>query len=137
MTGFSIALQSAVYKRLTQELTGLNVYDAPPSQPDGMPLANFPYITIGDDTIAPFDADDTLGASATITLHVWSRSDGKKETKEILGRIYEALNRQAVHFWAVGYTFIDSLFEFSEIIEEVDGKTRHGVCRYRITMEKN
>lgn len=137
MSGFETALQTAVYNRLTSQLTGKRIYDVPPNQPDGMPLSNFPYITIGDDTHSPFDADDTLGMSATITLHVWSRADGKKETKELQGLIYTALNRQSANLSATGFTFIDCLHEFSEVIEEVDGKTRHGVSRYRIIMEKN
>lgn len=136
MSGFSTALQTAIFSRLTDQLSSYRVYDTPPNQPDGMPLANFPYVTIGDDTLSPFDTDDTLGMSATVTLHVWSRTDGKKQTKEILGLIYDALNRQAASLSAAGYRFVDCLHEFTEIIEEVDGKTRHGVCRYRVLMEK-
>lgn len=136
MSEFFNPLQQAVYTRLVAQLTGINVYDSPPNQPDGMPASNFPYVVLGDDTLAPFDTDNTVGTSATVTLHIWSRYNGRKEVKTILGQIYTALNRQAANLSASGYAFIDSLYEFGDIIEEADGKTRHGVCRYRITMEK-
>lgn len=136
MSEFFNPLQQAVYTRLVAQLTGINVYDSPPNQPDGMPASNFPYVVLGDDTLAPFDTDNSVGTSATVTLHIWSRYNGRKEVKTILGQIYTALNRQAANLSASGYAFIDSLYEFGDIIEEADGKTRHGVCRYRITMEK-
>lgn len=136
MSAFSNPLQLAVFNRLTAAMPSRRIYDDPPNQPDGMPESLFPYVTIGHDTLAPFDTDTSIGTSATITLHVWSRKNGKKEAKEILGELYTALNRQAALFSAVGYTFVDCLHEFSEVIEEVDGKTRHGITRFRITMEK-
>lgn len=136
MSDFFNPLQVALYDRLSTELAPLAVYDSPPHQPDGRPNADFPYVTIGDDTLLPFDTDTSLGVSATITLHVWSRYPGKKEAKTIMGLIYTTLHRQAATLVAVGYSFVDCLYEFGEIIEEVDGKTRHGVCRYRIIMEK-
>ena len=136
MSEFSNPLQVAVFNRLEAALPSRRIYDDPPNQPDGMPENLFPYVTIGHDTITPFDTDGSIGASATITLHVWSRKNGKKQAKQILGELYSALNRQAVSLSAAGYHFVDSLFEFSEVLEEVDGKTRHGIIRFRITMEK-
>lgn len=136
MTEFSNPLQLAVYSRLGSVIQNVPVYDSVPFQPDGQPQTNFPYIVIGDDTLAPWDTDEAVGTSATLTIHVWSRYLGKKEVKTILGQIYSALNRQAANLAATGYNFVDCLFEFSEIMEDIDGKTRHGVCRYRITMEK-
>lgn len=136
MSLFSTPLQQAVYSRLTSFLPSRRIYDDPPNQPDGMPESEFPYITIGDDTVSPWDTDETLGASCTVTLHVWSRKNGKKETKAILGELYTALNREANFLYASGFRFVDCLHEFTEIVEEVDGKTRHGITRFRITMEK-
>lgn len=136
MSGFLNPLQSAIFTRLSAALAPLAVYDDPPNQPDGLPLDGFPYILIGDDTAISWDTDTSLGASATITLHVWSRYAGKKEAKTILGQIYTALHRGAANLSASGYAFIDCLLEFSEVVDEIDGKTRHGIARYRVYMEK-
>lgn len=137
MSVFLNPIQIAVFTRLTAQLTDVNVWDHSPSQPDGLPESGFPYVMLGDDTSSAWDTDDSLGASCTITLHVWSRYAGKKEAKTIIGQIYTALHRQAANLTAAGYTFIDCLHEFSEVIDEIDGKTRHGVTRYRLTVEKN
>ena len=136
MSEFLNPLQQAVYTRLVAQLPTVNIYDDAPGQPDGIPENNFPYIVIGDDTEVPWDTDDVLGMSLTITLHVWSRYRGKKECKALLGNIYTALHRQAANLSATGYTFVDCLFEFSNILDQNDGITRHGVCRYRLLMEK-
>ena len=136
MTDFANAIQTAIYTRLVSQISAVPIYDSIPFQPDGDSTTNFPCIVIGDDTLTPWDTDETLGVTATVTIHVWSRKLGKKETKEILGQIYAALNRQAANLSATGFNFVDCLFEFSEIIEDIDGKTRHGICRYRIIMEK-
>lgn len=136
MTEFANPLQLALFSRLTAGLSPVKVYDSPPNQPDGLSNSDFPYVVIGDDTFAPFDTDTSIGNSCTVTLHVWSRYNGKKETKTIMGSIFQLLHRQASSLSASGYNFIDCLFEFGEVIEEIDGKTRHGVCRYRILLEK-
>lgn len=137
MSEFSVPLQQAVYNRLVAALPGYRIYDDPPNQPDGIADADFPYITVGEDTVQAWDTDGSLGANCTVVLHVWSRKNGKKEAKTILGLLYTALNRQAANLTAAGYTFIDALHESSEVVEEVDGKTRHGIIRFRLTMEKN
>jgi len=135
MSEFLNPLQLAIFTRLSSQLS-VPVYDDPPNQLDGQPELGFPFVTIGDDTGTPWDTDNSLGTSATVTIHVWSRYAGRKEVKTIFAAIYTALNRQSTNLTAPGYAFIDCLYEFSEIIEDIDGRTRHGVCRYRVTMEK-
>lgn len=135
MSSFLLPVQSAIYTRLTAEIAA-EVYDDPPGEPEGVPDANYPYVVIGLDQADPWDTDDTLGAQVIATFHTWSRYEGKTEIKTAQGEIYEALHRQAANLSATGYRFVDCLHEFSEIFEENDGSTRHGVCRYRLTVEK-
>lgn len=130
--------QKIVLDRLTSQLSGVNIYDDVPNLPDGMPAANYPYIVIGDDLELPWDTDDSLGSDITVVLHVWSRYQGKKETKQIMADIDTALRRQgeALTLLTTGVKVVDCLHEFSQIFEQGDGATRHGVCRYRMRMEK-
>lgn len=136
MSTFATPIQQAIYTRLTNAINSANIYDDVPDLPEGQPTANFPYITIGEDDILPWDTDDTLGGSALVVLHIWSRTQGKKETKEIMAEIYDALNRQAGNLSATGFRFVDCLHEFSTVVDQSDGVTRHGICRYRLTVEK-
>ena len=59
----------------------------------------FPYVTIGESTAADFSTKTEAGQEHTITIHAWSRERGRKETKQILARIYAdetGLNRSLV-----------------------------------------
>lgn len=137
---FSTAIQQAVYDRLRTyapladvlaqhiDIGGPAVYDDVPQN------AKFPYVSIGDDTLIEWDTDTELGAEATITLHVWSRERGRRETKLIQGLLYDALHRYPLP--VPGMHVIDCVWEMSESFLDPDGHTRHGVSRFRIILQK-
>lgn len=131
---FELAAQQAIFTRLDGQIgAGVTVYDDVPMLPSGQPLANFPYVVIGNDTFLSWDNDDRTGAEMTITLHIWSRAAGMKEAKTIAGAIYDRLHRQT--FTVADCQFIDCLCEFSEFMTDPDGETRHGIVRYRLTVQ--
>ena len=133
MSGFETTIQKVVYDKLNAGLS-YSVFDDVPYLPVGAPETDFPYVVIGDDTAIAFDTDDQVGMESTVTIHVWSRSGGRKQCKDILSEIYVLLNRASLT--TTGYNYIDCLFEFSETFTEDDGITRHGVARYRITLQE-
>ncbi|MCP3946321.1 DUF3168 domain-containing protein, partial [Herbaspirillum sp.] len=97
---------------------------------------SFPYVVLGEDIANPFDTDDTLGADVLATLHVWSRYAGRKEAKAILAEIYDELHRDKLPAQS-GFAFVDCLQEFASVFPpEADGRTRHAMCRYRVTVQK-
>lgn len=130
--GFEIAVQTIVFQELNAsseigaEVTG--IYDQAPED------ATFPYITVGESTHNEFDTVDTLGDVATITVHVWSRYRGKKETKEIQALIYNVLHRANVTY--SGFRRISIDWENSQTFIDQDGLTRHGVQTFRILIDK-
>ena len=131
---FELVAQQAIYDALNGNV-GATVYDHVPQLPSGQPAANFPYVVIGNDTFLAWDTDDQLGADITITLHIWSRAKGMEEAKTIAGAIYGVLHR--ADLLIAGYTTIDCLCEFSEFMNDPDNLTRHGVVRYRLTLQKD
>lgn len=119
----TLAIQKAVYTRLSQALS-VPVYDDVPQS------ETFPYVVIGDDTATDFSGDAYLGTNATLTVHVWSQQSGRTETKAIQQQIDDALNR---HKLAVdGLTVITLDREYIETTLDPDGRTRHGVQRFRL-----
>lgn len=130
---FETAAQQIVFAELDGEISA-TVYDDVPILPSGQPAANFPYVVIGNDTFRTWDTDDTLGANITLTLHVWSRAGGFKEAKGIMGEIYAILHRAQIT--KAGYSITDCLCEFSDTMTDPDGETRHGVMRYRLTLQQ-
>jgi hypothetical protein len=127
------SIQEAVFKRLKdyEPLTDLisAVYDHVPQN------AVYPYVVIGDDTSIAWDTDDSLGSESTLTIHVWSRLRGRKETKLIQEQIYNALNRYELEI--TGLHTIDIISEFAETFLDADGITRHGVQRFRLITEES
>lgn len=136
MSEFLAPVQTALYTRLSAEVSLATIYDDVPDQPDGKPEDLMPYVVIGEDTGTAWDTDNSLGNVVICTIHVFSHYEGKIQAKQIMGEIYTALHRQAANLSATGYTFVDCLFDFADVVDEDDGAIRHGTARYRITLEK-
>lgn len=146
MADLSNAVQQAVFTALdaSTELAALlaehvdivgsvGIYDDVPQTADTGDNSRFPYVTIGDDTLADWSTDTSSGAEATVTVHTWTRANGRKQAKDIQGAIYNALHRQELT--TPDHTFIGCEFEFAESMMDPDGKTRHGVSRFRLTLD--
>ena len=133
-TAFTTAAQEMIFAALNGNLTGCAVFDSPPFLPEGAPASTFPYCVIGNDTARAWDTDDVRGANITLTLHFWSRGQGFKQVKVLMDQAYGLLNR--VVLAKAGYSIIDCLFEFSDTISDPDSMTKHGVQRYRLTIQE-
>lgn len=133
-TAFNTTAQELVFAKLNGVLTGCQVFDTAPFLPEGAPATTFPYCVIGNDTSTAWDRDDTRGAEITITLHFWSRANGFKQVKALMDQAYGLLHRAVLT--KAGYNVVDCLFDFGDAINDPDGQTKHGVQRYRITIEE-
>lgn len=133
-TAFTTAAQELVFTALNGNLTGCGVYDTVPYLPEGAPATSFPYCVIGSDTLRPWDTDDSRGAEITLMLHFWSRSPGMKQVKALMDEAYGLLNRATLS--KTGYVITDCLFEFGDAVDDPDGATKHGMQRYRMTIEE-
>ena len=110
------------------------VYDNPPQQDDPSSNVPFPFITISDSVLQPWDTDTEIGAEAVVTIHVWSRASHALEAKQIQGAIYRVLHRDTI---AVnGYTVIGIDLVSQTVERDPDGITRHGVQDFRIIYEE-
>lgn len=129
---FENVAQQIIFSRLTGALS-CTVWDTPPFQPEGAPSNAFPYCVIGQDTLVAWDNDSFVGAECTVTLHFWSRSSGMAQVKALMGEAYGLLHRASLT--KAGYQIIDCLWEFSEAMSDPDGATKHGIQRYRLTIQ--
>lgn len=130
---FETVSQEIVFTALSGNISA-GVYDDVPYLPEGMPRQNFPYVVIGDDSTTAWNTDDTLGKEVAITLDIWSRTAGFKQTKAIMGEIYDILNR--ANLTKTGYNIVDCLCESSQALRDPDGETRHGVMDFKLTIQK-
>ena len=128
MSTAQFALQSTIYSTLNSDsnLTstlGASIFDEVPED------ASTPYVTIGEDTSIDYSTKDHDGADVTVNIDVWSEYKGSKETKQIIDRIHDLLHDSNLSI--TGFNLVNLRFEFSDILRDPDGVTRHGVIRFR------
>lgn len=124
------AVQAAVYSTLTGDSTLQAIIGNPARVFDTMPQdTDFPYVVIGENEAAAFDTKTEDGMEQTFTLHSWSRYDGLKEVKDIMAAITGALDNVALS--VTGHDLVYLRFTFAATFLDPDGRTRHGVQRFR------
>ncbi len=131
MSIHQFALQTAIFTLLSADnnLTstlGASVFDDVPEE------TAYPYVQIGEDTAIDYSTKDLNGSDVSVNLDVWSRYRGSLEVKNIMDRIHTLLHDSSLS--VAGTNFINMRFEFSDIIRDPDGITRHGVMRFRAIM---
>ena len=95
----------------------------------------FPYIVIGSDSILDMSTDTSSGGDINVTIDVWSRYDGKRETKRIQAAIYRALHRASLK--VPDHEFIGCDFDQEQPVTlDPDGHTYHGVSSFRVLIDE-
>src|SRR5680860_579631 len=129
----SWALQRSIYQALanssglTALLGGVRIYDDAPQ------AASFPFITLGQSVIRDWSTGTEDGAEHSLTLHVWSRSGGKKQVQEIIEAIKAELHDQPLLL--ADHPLVNLRHEGSEARLDPAGDTFHGIVRYRAVPE--
>ena len=132
MTHPSLSLQKAVYAALVADagvgaLIGDRVFDAAPRN------AAFPYATFGDARAADWSTGTEAGAEHRLVLHVWSRERGKAECWATLEAIRNVLHDAALDL--DGHALVNLRLEATDVGQDRDGITWHGVARLRAVTE--
>lgn len=122
-------IQKAVYQALSSAaIPGVvRIRDTPVAKPSD---ADFPFIEIGGGQALPADAGGDSGLEEYIDLHVWSRSGGQRQVKEIMTAAKAALHQQS--FTVSGLASAHCWLDSERVIAEADGLTRHGVMTMKI-----
>ena len=75
-------------------------------------MSRFPYITFGRTSVYDWSTGTESGTEQLFTLHVWSKSKGKKEMLEIMELARETLHDAALDL--DGHRLVNLRLEFSE-----------------------
>lgn len=128
------SLQVALYAKLSNALPG-KVFDHVPQDKAGL------YVTIGDDTFAEWDTDDTTGFECTATINTYNTNkagavtdEGYKNLKALQQTVYDTLHLKPLV--VTGYHTVGVVQEYAESRRDNDGISRHGVQRFRILLHK-
>lgn len=128
MTIGSFQLQTAIYSALSgdnalTETLGATVVD---DVPHG---TSYPFVSIGEARSSDYSTKNEVGGESLINIHIWSQYKGSKECKQIMDRVHDLLHDSNLN--VSGFNLINLRFDFSDIMRDSDGSTRHGVMRFR------
>ncbi len=136
----SSALQQAVYARLNHSsVTALlstayaplaAIFTDVPQSIDAEKESNFPFITIGADTITPFDSKDNVGGSGIVQIDIWDRASSMLDLKALSDVVDARLRRQAMTI--SGVTHITTELDSVVFTRDPDGKTKRALILYRV-----
>ncbi|MDX2288554.1 MAG: DUF3168 domain-containing protein [Hyphomicrobiaceae bacterium] len=133
MASAGFALQRAIFERLSADgqLTALigpsRIYDDVPRE------AEFPYVTFGQTMLSEYSTGEAEGYEHVVTLHVWSRANGRRQTHEVMAAVRAALHDASLTL--TGYRLVNLRHELSEARRDPDGDTYHGLVRFRAVTE--
>ena len=133
MATASLALRRALrdgllaHAPLVEALGGPKIWDEPPRD------AAFPYVTLGEARVTDWSTGSSSGHEHALTLHVWSRQGGQTEAQVVAGEIVAALEQ--VPLAPAGHRLVNLRFATADIRREEDGRTWHGVVRFRAVTE--
>jgi hypothetical protein len=136
----SAALQQAIYTRVNDSsVTSLlsaaysplpAIFTDVPQSIDAEKETNFPFVTIGADTINAFDDKDSPGGNAIVQIDIWDRASSMLDIKALADAVDARLRRQALTI--SGATHITTELESVVFSRDPDGKTKRALLLYRV-----
>lgn len=136
----SAALQQAIYNQINHSsVTALlstsysplpAIFTDVPQSVDAEKESDFPFITIGADTVTPFDDKDSPGGSAVVQIDVWDRASSMLGVKAVADLVDARLRRQSLTI--TGATHITTELESVVFSRDPDGKTKRALILYRV-----
>ena len=121
-------LQSALYTALNVSAITDTLSCAVVDEPEAN--QSYPFIAIGDDRADDYSTKDLDGADYQVNIDIWSQYKGAKECKQIMDKIHDLLHDSSIS--VSGFNLINMRLEYSDILRDPDGVTRHGVMRFRV-----
>ncbi|PYE88389.1 uncharacterized protein DUF3168 [Phyllobacterium leguminum] len=126
-------LQKAVYLALCDDaalrarLGGPKIYDHISA------IAPFPYVTFGQTTVYDWSTGSEIGDEHLFTIHVWSRTGGRKQVLDIMDLI-AARMAQAIPTLD-GHRLVNLALQYSQARNDDERDGYHGLLRYRAVTE--
>lgn len=126
-------LQLAIDNRLYNDTTIINmvqgIYDDVPE------ITPFPYISYGPETTNWWGTKTTDGEDMTFQLDVWSQKRGSKEVKDIMNAVIQSITASPLSL-GNGFFIVIQSDMFTQVLDDPDGKTKHGVIRFRFRISQ-
>jgi len=131
------AFQDALLARLAVDAGVQAALGDPARIFDGAPEgAAYPYLTVGRGVSEPRDASDADLIEHRLTLHLWTREIGRRETKDMLG-VIRAATHEASFALNGGFALISCRVVYSDVFRTSDSRLAHGILRLQALIQLN
>jgi hypothetical protein len=124
----TLELHKAMITRLEAQTT-YTIYDENPQD------AAYPYVVMGEVEGRPWTDKFEDGMEVYPTVHIWSLYHGRKEADEMADAILQALTLSLLDLAPNFRAALDSLDSYNLMVD-LDGKTRHGILRFKYLIEE-
>lgn len=119
-------VQKAIFHALQPALGSVQVVDQAGAN------QAFPYCTIGEFIGEPADTLANHGADFELAIHIWSRALGMNECQTLMDTVVRTLHDQKLPFPGIDWVMVAMRFFQAQTLREIDGRTRHGIVRFRV-----
>jgi hypothetical protein len=133
MTAAAADLQKALFgalagnTALVSVLGGAKIFDHAPAS------VAFPYVTFGRTSVYDWSTSTESGTEQLLTLHVWSKARGKKETLDIMECVRAAFDQAPLDL--DDHHLVNLRLNYSEAHYDDDLDVHHGLLRFRAVTE--
>jgi len=129
----TLELQKAIRDALKADPGLLSLLGAASIFDDVPPGIPFPYVTFGRSTAYDWSTDTDSGREHLVTVHIWSRIGGKKETLAIMEAVERVLS--TANLAMPGNRLVNFALQYEEARYEEQNDGYHGILRYRAVTE--
>ena len=121
------ALQEAIYSALNVSAITSDLNCAVVNEPTND--QSYPFIQLGEDRVDDYSTKVEAGGEYELNFDIWSQYKGSKECKQIMDKIHDLLHDSSIS--VTGFNLVNIQLDYSDILRDPDGVTRHGVMRFR------
>lgn len=123
-----LPLQIALFTRLKE--TGYKVFDYVEHSTE------YPYLVVGTPETKEFVTKTNFGEEVIFTIHAWSNYKGKKECYEMLDSALKTISKKHLELNEEFKVFKTEMLTLT-VIDDIDGRTQHGILRLKFYIKEN
>lgn len=131
-------LQEAIYAALTGDvtlmalITGVYADIQQPNLPEDD--SAFPYVVIGQDSLATFDTKTENGVQALAQIDVWSRQNNLTEAKDVGTAVYNILQKGSLTITGAHHILTRAVGQ--DYSTDPDGHTKRGLLTFTVLYDE-
>ena len=136
MKDAQLPVQEAIYATLSVDSTLSSLCGSGQFVFDQVPKGrSTPFVTIGEFTVIDGSTQSIDGQELTLNVHSWDQEQSTRRLKQMMAAVLAALHDTDLELDDDELAVVNCRFLSSVILRDPDGKTVHGVQRFKIVVD--